>query len=430
MKHATRFGRASRFSYFTRAAPVARIWPAKGWLAVYCLALSATYAPAQAPRLPDFIVHSTVGPLPAASVEELEEDWSIHLGGTTPRVLSGNMWVSLRRNGVALPSFATENSALLTSGDRIRLEPGAPFRMDEERLFVRTENGAEISVPLAFVSCLCLRVPRSVDDPALFLSWLDRSKRPRDVIYLKGGDSIEGTLLSAARGPYTMRIGARSVATPLDQIGVVALNTELQARPKTKKIYAHVVTTSGARLQFSSLRLRPKSQVLAGKTLFGASLELPLAQVAALALRQAAAVYLSDLTPANYEFTPFLGVKWPLVADAAVTGRQLCLGEDYYDKGLGMHSQSRVTYALDGNYRWFEALVGVDAESGTTGQAKVSVALDGRTALFQKDLSGRDPIVPVRLDVRKARHITLLVEFGSLGSSRGRVNWADARLIR
>jgi hypothetical protein len=429
MKHGTRLGRASRFSYCTRAGSVAEMWAAK-WLALFCLGLSAKDTPAQAQLLPDFIVYSTDGPLPAAPLEQLDEDWSIHLGGTAARVLSGKMWVSLRRDGAALPPFATENSALLTTGDRLRLEPGAPFRVDEERLYLRTDNESEISVPLAFVSYVCLRVPQSVDDPALFLSWLDRSKRPRDVIYLKGGDSLEGTLVSPARGPYAMRIGARSVAAPLDQLAVLAPNTELQARPKAKKMYAHVVTTSGARLQFSSLRLRPKSHVLTGKTLFGANLELPLRQVATLALRQGIAVYLSELTPANYEFTPFLGLKWPLVADAAVTGRQLCLGEDYYDKGVGMHSQSRVTYALDANYRWFEALVGLDAGSATTGQAKVSVSTGGTTTLFRRELTGRDPIVPVRLDVRGVRQITLLVEFGSLGASRGRVNWADARLIR
>jgi hypothetical protein len=392
--------------------------------------LGAIHAPAQTDQLPSFVVQTREGPLPAAPLEELDDDWSIHLGGKAARALSGKVWLSMLRDGAALLPFPTENSVLLTSGDRFRVQPGAPFRVDEERLFLRTEEGAEVGVPLAFLSYLCLRIPQGVDDPALFLDRLDKSKRTRDVIYLKSGDSIEGTLVAPARGPYTMKIGARSVTTPLDQIAVVALNTELQARPKTKKTHAHVVTTTGSRLLFSSLRLHPRSHFLTGRTLFGASLQLPLAQVAALALRQAGAVYLSDLTPERYEFTPFLGVKWPLVADAAVTGRQLCLGENYYDKGVGMHSQSRATYALDGNYQWFEVLVGLDAEGGASGQAGVSVALDGMSTLFRKELTARDPIVPVRLDVRKARHIILSVEFGSLGASRGRVNWVDARLIR
>src|SRR5437588_273212 len=145
-------------------------------------------------------------------------------------------------------------------------------------------------------------------------------------------------------------------------------------------------------------------------------------------MRQGAAVYLSDLAPMSYEFTPFLGLKWPLAVDAAVTGRQLALGDDYYDKGLGMHAQSRVSYALGGNYRWFEALAGLDAGTGSAAQAKVSVVLDGMTVIAGKELTERDPLLPVRLSVRKAREMTLLVEFGSLGDRRGRVNWADARL--
>ena len=76
---------------------------------------------------------------------------------------------------------------------------------------------------------------------------------------------------------------------------------------------------------------------------------------------QGQAVYLSDLVPKRYEFTPFfLEIQWPLVPDANVAGRQLSLGNDFYDKGLGMHTKSQVTYALDGNYRWFEARVGLE----------------------------------------------------------------------
>jgi hypothetical protein len=226
-----------------------------------------------------------------------------------------------------------------------------------------------------------------------------------------------------------MNVGDRSVDLALDQMAVWAVNTELQARPKAKKPFAHVVTTSGARLHFTSLQLGPKGN-LKGKTLFGANWELPLDQVAALALRQGQAVYLSDLTPKSYESTPFFGVKWPLVPDRAVTGTQLCLGEDYYDKGLGMHTQSRVTYALGRSYAWFEALVGLDVGASTVGHATISVALDGKAAISRRELTGRQPIFPIRLDVRQARDLTLQVDFGAFGDAQGRVNWADARLIQ
>src|SRR5262249_41500737 len=158
-----------------------------------------------------------------------------------------------------------------------------------------------------------------------------------------------------ARGPtYAMSVGGRTVDVPLEQIAVLALNSDLQARLKTKKPFIHVVTTRGARLQFSALRSAAKPGILTGKTLFGATMEMPLDDVAAMAVRKGPALYVSELTAKKYQHTPFLGLSWPLGVDAGVTGRQLCLSGDYFDKGLGMHTTSQVSFAIPGKQRWFE----------------------------------------------------------------------------
>ena len=57
-------------------------------------------------------------------------------------------------------------------------------------------------------------------------------------------------------------------------------------------------------------------------------------------------VYLSDLKPTAYDFTPYLRVRWPLVLDGSVDGRDLHLAGGVFDKGLGMHTASRVTYSF------------------------------------------------------------------------------------
>jgi hypothetical protein len=317
----------------------------------------------------------------------------------------------------------------LTSGDRILLEPGAPFRLEDERLFFRSWDGAQISVPLAYVSYLCRRLPKNIDDPALFLARLAKAKRPRDILYLTGGDSIEGTLVTPAPGPkYGMRLDDRKVDTALDAIAILAINTELAARPKAKGIVAHLVTKKGARLHLTSLRLEPDARVLKGTTLFKAPVKVPLEELAALTLYKSSTVHLSDLTPTRYQFTPFTGISWPLAQDATVAGKQLSVGGDFYDKGLGMHSQSQVTYSLGGKYRWFEALVGLDSDNGIFGQARVSIVLDGSAVLAHKELSGRTPMLRVRVDVRNVREMTLIAEFGDLGATRGHLNWANARL--
>ena len=172
--------------------------------------------------------------------------------------------------------------------------------------------------------------------------------------------------------------------------------------------------------------------MLLGKTLFGAAVDVPLSEIRALDVRQGPAVYLSDLSPESYQHTPFLNISWPLMKDASVVGRPLRLGPDTFDKGLGMHTQSRATYKLLGKYRWFEAVVGLDERTGAWAELRVKVMLDGK----EQDLKAgpvrslSDGPLTLRLDVRQAKELTLSIDYADFGDVQGHVNWADARLIK
>jgi hypothetical protein len=99
---------------------------------------------------------------------------------------------------------------------------------------------------------------------------------------------------------------------------------------------------------------------------------------------------------------------------------------------MGLHADSRLTYDLAGNYHWFEALVGLEElEDGRTGTARVKVLIDGKPRpLDIEELTGKSKPLPIRLDVKGAKELTLVVEFGKRGDVLARVNWIDARLIK
>src|SRR5262249_40078609 len=147
---------------------------------------------------------------------------------------------------------------------------------------------------------------------------------------------------------------------------------------------------------------------------------------------QGRAVYLSDLKPRRYEHTPYFGVSWPWVADGSVAGQDLRLGGSTFDKGLGLHSASRLIFDLAGGYQRFEALVGLDERSGRAGGATVQVLVDGKPQSlgWNGALRGGEGPHPVRLGVAGAQSLTLVVEFGRRGDVADHVNWADARLIK
>jgi hypothetical protein len=402
--------------------------------AILLLPLAAALADAALAAEPDaFVVHSVTGVDFTGPLKKLAPDGSVQLGGARP-VISATEIVTIRRTPLHLPSFPERAVVVLTHGDRVPMDPEKPLKLDDGRLYfhVRPATRADpVRIPRAFVALLWLAVPEGTRDPDLLIGRLLDARRSRDVLLLRNGDQLAGTVtaIDPAKG---VRIDAngREVTVALAQVSGIAFNTELQARLRRPKAYTHVVLVNGGRLSFSTMQL--DAAKLAGKTLFGARLEIPLTAAAALEPRSERVVYLSDIKPKSFEHTPFLNTSWPLAADAAVTGRPLRLGGNTFDKGLGMHSKSRVTYALDGRFRWFEALVGLDDRAGRRGRARLQIVVDGKEQILgpEKELTGKDAPLPVRIDVNKARELTLVVDFGSYGDVQAHVNWADARLIR
>jgi hypothetical protein len=56
--------------------------------------------------------------------------------------------------------------------------------------------------------------------------------------------------------------------------------------------------------------------------------------------------------------------------------------------------------------------------------------VDGKPQQPADDLTGKTPPQSIQLNVTGARELTLVVEHGRFADVRGRVTWAEARLIR
>lgn len=143
-----------------------------------------------------------------------------------------------------------------------------------------------------------------------------------------------------------------------------------------------------------------------------------------------AVIYLSDLEPAEL---PING--WgPYERDrangeqGAGDGGPIMLRGLGYEKGLGVHARSVLSYDLGGYASRFRAIVGIDDSVGSTAASVAFRVLVDGVERFNAGPLGRasDPVV-VDLDVAGVQRLTLEVDpLGSPNSDHA--DWADAHL--
>jgi hypothetical protein len=101
-----------------------------------------------------------------------------------------------------------------------------------------------------------------------------------------------------------------------------------------------------------------------------------------------------------------------------------------FDKGLGVHARSSLTFGLDGQWDTFVAKIGLDAEADGKGDCIFQVLADGKS-IFQRRMTGRDlGAAEVKLPITGCQELTLLVEPGEGLDLADHANWCDARLTK
>jgi hypothetical protein len=249
-----------------------------------------------------------------------------------------------------------------------------------------------------------------------------------DRVLLSNGDDLTGTVERLAEGTLSLRTDVGQVELARDRIAAVVFNPELRRPPVSEGLRAWVGMADGSRLLASKLVLDDKAAVL---TALGAEdLEALPRDVVFLQPLAGQVVYLSDLEPAGYRYLPYLSLSWPYHRDRSVVGTQLRAAGQLYLKGLGMHSASRLSYDLGGQYRQFQAELAVDDSAAARGSVQFRVYVDRELKYTSETLRGGDAPVPLRVDVAGAKRLDLIVDFADQAHVLDHADWLDARLVR
>lgn len=140
-------------------------------------------------------------------------------------------------------------------------------------------------------------------------------------------------------------------------------------------------------------------------------------------------IYLSDLN-----WTSATSGHGPVERDAsngeinAGDGETITLNGVAYAKGLGVHSQSDIRYALNGQFATFLSDIGVDDEVGSNGSVVFQVWLDGTLAYDSGTMNGTSATKSINLNVAGKNELRLVVTNAGDNGNYDHADWAGARL--
>ena len=208
-------------------------------------------------------------------------------------------------------------------------------------------------------------------------------------------------------------------------VGVVFART-LDTANRTKPM--QVITVAGNE-QFNGTWTGLDEKAVSFTTAWGQSLQLSRTDVNKIVFRNGRVVSLSDLTPIDVKQTPYFDRMLPWQADKGLDGKPLQL-DGPVPRGLAMHSQTALTYALDGGFAEFKSRIGFEQPAGRLGDVVLRVRGDGRTLLEKPSFKGTEKPTDLTINVSGVQKLTIEVDFGVGQDVGDRVIWAAPRLIR
>lgn len=327
---------------------------------------------------------------------------------------------------------------LLRTGDRIVGMLGDPA---PENVQVSSSSLGAVSIPFGHIDQVRFLAHRAEWPKSV-------GKVDNDLLFTASGDKPSGAVKSIGKGEIVYEHARRKRDVTLatkDAVLVcfVAIPPPPPETPST--LFAIVQLTDG-----SEIRGTPKSYGDGGLTfadLYKAERTVAPGKVAGLYFKNGRVMYLSDLEPSKIDENPnFIRGPEPLPGDLAFpvqrdgnagdAGRLRIRGQEFR-KGLGVHARSTLTYAVDGAFSRFQAVLGVDDYAiRLTGQDPVGnvtfvVKGDGKELERREGVTSRTAPLPISVDIRGVKELVLHVDFGNDRSGQGDfADWALARIIR
>ena len=321
------------------------------------------------------------------------------------------------------PSQPRGMTLTLTGGDRLR---GRLVDAHDDTLVLETEDLGRLTLRLEAV--------RKIDSaeaasPAYqgSVAWLDRQRfAGDDRVLLTNGDLLEGFVTAVDKDGVSIEGALGEMRVPHRVVLAVRLNAGEQ--PATSGPYLTLTLRESGRVTVTGFEW--SGEAIQAQLRHGPQVRLDPGDFARIDVFGGRWEWLSAHQPISSEHTPMLGLDWPPVRDRNVQGDPIAVAGETFERGIGVHSRSALTYDLKSAYQTFVTSFGLDDHSGPYADVTVFVLVDGKRRFDQANVRRGTLFGPVRLDVTQAKRIELIVEFGENGDLQDRFNWVETAVIR
>lgn len=234
---------------------------------------------------------------------------------------------------------------------------------------------------------------------------------------------LRGEIVSTGTDGVEFRWQRRDLTIPWNRIAALAWAGEAAPRAEARVDGRHSIRfvgrIAGGQRDYLTVRTRALGEV-----------QVPQALITEVHAGLGRMVYLSALTPLRVEQESMLISSRPIASDQSLFANPIQIDGVSYERGLCMHSQSRVLYRLDGRFAEFICTVGIVDDVRPRGDAAVRIYGDGDVLWERASLRGDQPGEELAISVAGVRVLTLEVGYGAELDLSDHVCWGAARLIR
>lgn len=264
---------------------------------------------------------------------------------------------------------------------------------------------------------------------------ISRANEPsdQDTVYLR--DKKDPSVIRSISGKINALDDAsllfefRGKARTISRSRVVGMVFKHASRPTPTDLGMHqtILLQGGQKLPG---KVQSLDDHLTFQIIGGGVLTAPRPVLKAMRIEGGRRIDLTRTKPNAEEVIPYFGLKMPYKINTNFAGQPIVLFDGQtYDRGIAVHSKSRLHYKLKPNCERFQATFGLMAPNGKLGNVQARVLGDNQVLWQQDNITQATDPINIDVPLKGVQRLILEVDFGKGQGVGDRAAWTNPRLI-